>query len=113
MLSELELRQVDKAMQSLLKPRVVPHVMSGGQVSYRVKGHEVVLYTMRPHYRDHSNLLEFELAKFKFVRTTKLWHLYWQRANGKWEGYEPRAISKQLDELAREVLVDPHGCFWG
>lgn len=113
MLSEIELKRIEKSLQPLLVPRTKPHVMSGSQVGYRVKGHEVVLFTRRPMLMEPDEEIEFELAKFKFTRTTGLWHLYWQRASGRWQGYEPFAVSENFSELSQEVLRDPYGCFWG
>ena len=113
MFTELEQKRIEKSLASLLKERTSPHVMSGGTVSFRVKGHEVLLFTKRTHYKDPTLEIEFELAKFKFVRTTGLWNLFWQRANGRWQGYEPLMASKQFEILVEEVSRDPYGCFWG
>jgi hypothetical protein len=113
MLDELEKKRVEKALAVLLRPRTTPHVMSGGEVGFRIKGHEVLLYTARPHYREPDAILEMGVAKFRFVRTTRLWNLYWHRASGKWQGYEPFPASSDFGELVQEVLQDPYGCFWG
>ncbi len=113
MLSEFELKKVEKAVAPLLLPRGTPHVMSGGEAGYRVKGHEVLLFTRRKRWNNQNEEIELDLAKFKYVRASNLWHLYWQRASGKWQGYEPLAVARDIEVLAQEVLRDPHGCFWG
>ncbi len=111
--TELEQKRIVKSLASLLKERTTPHVASGGTVDFRVKGHEVLVFTKRPYYRDPTIEIELELAKFRFVRTTGLWNLFWHRANGRWQSYKPLSSGKQIEVLAEEVNRDPHGCFWG
>ncbi|MES2824908.1 MAG: DUF3024 domain-containing protein [Pseudomonadota bacterium] len=113
MFTELEQKRIEKCLLPLLKERTDAHVMSGGTVDFSVKGHEVLLFTKRPHFQDPTLEITLELAKFKFVRTTGLWNLFWQRANGRWQSYEPLSSAKQIETLVKEVDSDPYGCFWG
>ena len=113
MFTELEQKRIEKSLASLLKERTISHVMSGGAVGFKLKGHEVLLFTKRPHYKDPTLEIELELAKFKFIRTTGLWKLFWYRANGRWQSYEPLSSAKQIEVLVAEVNRDPYGCFWG
>ena len=113
MLSEIELKRVEKSIAPLLELRERPHVKSGGQANYRVKGHEVLLFTSLPSFRAPEKEVELGVAKFKFIRKSGDWRLYWYRANGRWQSYEPFATSKDFNDLAQEVLSDPYGCFWG
>lgn len=111
--SEFETKKIEKAMLALLKPRLTPHVKSGGVVSYRIKGHEVLLFSTSPCYFNLSENIELEIAKFKYVRTTNTWHLFWQRATLKWQSYKPLPTAKSIEALAQEVSTDQYGCFWG
>jgi hypothetical protein len=49
----------------------------------------------------------------RYVRTRKVWRLFWRRADLKWHGYEPLAESARLDALVREIDNDPFCCFFG
>ena len=112
-LSEFELKKIEKALLPLCKVRTSPHVKSGGVVEYRVKGHEVLLFSRRPKWKHPEEETETGIAKFKYQRTTNTWHLYWLRQTLKWSEYEPLPVADSIQELANEVQADPCGCFWG
>ena len=111
--NDIELAKIDRALKPLCKARTSPHIKSGGTVEYRIKAHEVLLYTRRPLWDNPDEEIELGVAKFKYQRTTNTWHLYWLRASLKWNGYEPFPVAASIQELADEVQVDPYGCFWG
>ena len=52
-------------------------------------------------------------AKATYVRTQKIWKIYWQRADLKWHSYEPVPTVKTIDAFCAAVEEDPYGCFWG
>jgi hypothetical protein len=54
-----------------------------------------------------------EIAKFKYVRSTKRWNLYWMRQDLKWHSYEPLPDSATIEKLVAEVDRDPYGAFFG
>jgi hypothetical protein len=112
-LSEFETKKIEKVMLSLLKPRLTPHVKSGGVVSYCIKGHEVLLFSTKPSQFNPTQNIESAIAKFKYVRTTNTWHLFWQRATLKWQSYKPLPTAKSIEALAQEVSTDQYCCFWG
>jgi hypothetical protein len=58
-------------------------------------------------------ILEHSVAKATYVRTQKVWKIYWQRADLKWHGYEPVAAVKSIEGFFEAVVDDPHACFWG
>jgi Protein of unknown function (DUF3024) len=53
------------------------------------------------------------VARFRYVRTTGLWTLYWPDQNGRWHRYDGAAPSRSVRELLDEVDRDPTGIFWG
>lgn len=53
------------------------------------------------------------LAKARFIKSSKLWKLYWMRASGKWVAYEPQSEVKTTEEMLTIIEEDKHGCFWG
>ncbi|MFM2112539.1 MAG: hypothetical protein RLZZ271_1199 [Pseudomonadota bacterium] len=68
---------------------------------------------IRPQWREPSIIRRRAFAKATFVRTQKLWHVYWMRASGKWNGYEPAAVVRTVDEFLAVVKADQYGCFFG
>ncbi|MCP3931719.1 MAG: DUF3024 domain-containing protein, partial [Bacteroidetes bacterium] len=62
---------------------------------------------------DPSKKIEGSIAKATYVKSTKIWKLYWQRADMKWHRYEPFPESKSLEEILEVIGQDKHYCFWG
>ncbi|MBN9691815.1 MAG: DUF3024 domain-containing protein [Verrucomicrobia bacterium] len=92
-----------------------PPVRLRGQVreGQRILGHSIELFLVRPMYQQPGVFAEESIAKLTFVRTKKLWRLYWKRADGKWHGYIPRPEVKTLAEALRIVDEDQLCCFLG
>ncbi|WP_208952552.1 DUF3024 domain-containing protein, partial [Rahnella sp. ChDrAdgB13] len=45
-----------------------------------------------------------------YVRTQKVWNLYWMRASEKWELYsEERTLAAALNQVRDDI----HSCFFG
>jgi len=80
---------------------------------YSWDGQTVVLFEIRPQWNDPTNILELPFAKLCFVKSSKLWKLYWRRGSGKWERYEPKPESLTLQLLLVEIDHDAYGCFFG
>ena len=70
------------------------------------------LYLSRPQWTTLNIGLNLG-CKDQYVRTSNIWQLFWQRANGKWVSYEPLPLSKDLKSLVDKIDSDPHGCFFG
>ncbi len=111
--SEIELKRIDKEVGGICKKRSPAHIKDKLSLEYRVKVHEVLIYERRPQWDNPKNWIESPDAKLKYVRTSNVWQLFWQRANGKWVSYEPLPFSKDLKSLVEEIDSDPHGCFFG
>ncbi|WP_262245444.1 DUF3024 domain-containing protein [Parapedobacter soli] len=76
-------------------------------------GQTALLSEIRPQWNDPTRILELPFAKLRFVKSSKIWKLYWTRASGKWEAYEPRPESTELHKLLTEIKNDAYGCFLG
>ncbi|MDM1533696.1 DUF3024 domain-containing protein [Myroides marinus] len=77
------------------------------------EGNTYILLEVRPDWMDPSIIRRHPFAKFKFIGTQKIWKLYWLRANGKWQLYDPLLEIKDLDQIFEEIKKDPYGCFFG
>jgi len=111
--SEIELKRIDNEVGGLCKKRSPAHIKNKLSLEYRIKGHEILIYERRPQWDNPSNWIECPVAKIKYVRTSNVWQLFWQRANGKRVGYEPLPFSEDIKSLVEEIDSDPHGCFFG
>ncbi|QRY57236.1 DUF3024 domain-containing protein [Sphingobacterium siyangense] len=80
---------------------------------YSWDGQKAILFEIRPQWNDPSNILELPFAKLRFVKASKIWKLYWMRGSGKWETYEPKPESTNLQLLLDEINHDGYACFFG
>ena len=80
---------------------------------YSWNGQTAILFEIRPQWNDLTNILELPFAKLRFVKSSKLWKLYWMRASGKWELYEPHPIADNLQDLLAIIKEDQFHCFFG
>lgn len=82
-------------------------------LGYSWDGQSAVLSEFRPQWNDSSKIQQLDFAKIRYVKSSKSWKLYWMRASGKWELYEPLSESFTLQEILTEIKNDVNGCFFG
>ena len=80
---------------------------------YSYENQTVVFYEITPDWQDNTNLIKMEFAKLRYYQSRDEWNLYWMRASGNWERYEPLAESKRLNTLLAVISEDSLGCFFG
>lgn len=91
-------------------PLQVRDRMRDGQ---RFDGHSIELFYLRPVFDDPSRTVEESIAKLTFVRSSRLWRIFWKRADGKWHRYPPCPEITSLAEALRVVDADANACFFG
>jgi len=82
-------------------------------LGYSFKNNEVLLFQIRPQWDDQSKKNEYPFARCKYVKTQQIWKIYWMRASGKWELYEPNPKVADIESFIKIIESDEHGCFWG
>ena len=81
---------------------------------YEIDGQTVSVFEVRPLWRGKpGELTRRPFVKFRYIQSEALWHIYWMRASGKWQAYEPNPISKDLNEALQVIDADQYGCFFG
>jgi hypothetical protein len=80
---------------------------------YSYDGKIVILYEIRPVWDNPTEIQHTEFAKIRFYKSRREWNLYWMRASGKWEFYEPFSESTHLEKIIEIIKEDKHGCFYG
>lgn len=80
---------------------------------YSWDGQTAVLFEIRPQWNDPTQILDLPFAKLRFIKSSKLWKLYWMRGSGKWVAYNPNPQSATLQPLLDEIGSDEYGCFFG
>lgn len=112
--SELETRRYERDIERFMTRRRPPtHIRPELDLGYRISGQSIELFEIRPHRDQKSEKLETPVAKATFVRTQKVWRLYWMRKDLRWHAYEPNAEARSLEECLAAVDRDEYCCFFG
>ena len=103
--------QIEKLFWSKHRPPL--HLRDKVREGHRVEKSEIVLFFVRPHFRDSTQEVYEQIAKTRFVRSRNVWQVYWWRADGKWHLYPPRPEVKSLQAFLKLVSEDANCCFFG
>ena len=90
-----------------------PEIRAQLDFGYSYNGKVAILYEIRPVWNNPKEIQNIEFAKIRFYKSRQEWHLYWMRASGKWELYEPFPVSTHLEKIIGIIKEDKHGCFYG
>jgi len=113
-LSEFEVKKIEKEVGRFVEARrPPPHIRQELDLGFRVKGQSVEIFEIRPRWRHPKEKIEEPVAKATYVKTQKLWKVYWQRADLKWHRYDPAPEVGTLQEFLGLVDRDEHACFFG
>ena len=112
--SEFEKKKYEKVLGEFIKKHRPPaHIRNEVDLSFRLKGQSVEIFEIRPMWRNPQEKVEEPVAKATYVKTQKIWKIYWQRADLKWHRYEPHPEVNSLEEFLRVVEADEYACFLG
>lgn len=105
---------IESAMADFMTKRRPPEeIRHKLDVAWRIEGQSVVIYSIRPYWRDESKKIEEPAAKATYNRTTNRWKIYWMRSDLKWHSYPLLPETVFFDEFLAEVNEDGACCFWG
>jgi hypothetical protein len=110
---DLELKRIDNTVGALCRRRTRPELADQLRFVYEVERQSVIIFVERPDWRDPSKRIRNPAAKFRFVRTTGLWTLYWMRADLRWHAYRPARPTAKLATLVGVVDRDQYCAFFG
>jgi hypothetical protein len=81
---------------------------------YEIDGQAISIFEVRPKWRGSpGEKSRHPVARFKYVKSTKLWNIYWLRQTGKWQLYEPARAECNLENALVVIETDQFGCFFG
>jgi hypothetical protein len=75
----------------------------------------VTVVALRPPWREDygPEWSRMPVARFRYVRSTRLWTLYYHRHTGRWERYPLLSSTTRIEPLLDELEHDPICVFWG
>src|SRR5690606_34910997 len=113
-ISEFEIRRCEKAMQGFLEERRPPaHIRDQLDLGYRFDGQSIEIFEVRPSFRYPDEKIESPVAKATYVKSRKLWKVYWMRQDLKWHRYPPAPEVRHVEDFIALVKEDAHACFFG
>ena len=113
-ISEFEIKRCERELEKFMAVRrPPPHVRNELDLGYRIEDQSVLLFEIRPEWRNPENIMHIPIAKTTYVKTKKVWKVYWQRQDLKWHSYQPMPEVRHFEEFLSIVSEDVHGCFFG
>ena len=113
-ISEFEIKRYEKIVgQYIEKRRPAPPIRNQVDLTFRIEGQNITIYEIREVWNQPGKKIESPISKAKYVKITKTWKIYWQRADLKWHRYEPTPEVKTIEEFLTVVEEDEYACFWG
>ena len=112
--SEFELNKIQKTVGRYIeKHRPPAEIRNELYLSFRISGQSVEIFEIRPLWNNPKEKIEEPVAKATYVKTQKLWKVYWQRADLEWHRYEPDPEVRTIEEFIGLVEKDDYACFLG
>lgn len=82
-------------------------------IAYKIENQSVIIYEIRPFYKNPEIKIEEYIAKSTWVKANGYWKIFWERADLKWHTYSPHPVAQTIREFVDVVEEDEFGCFWG
>ena len=103
-----------QTMDDFIK-RIRPNeeIRSQLDLDYKIEKQSIILFEIRPHWQNPDLKMESGIAKATFVKSDKVWKIFWMRSDLKWHSYKPKPIVGDLSVFLKVVEEDKHCCFWG
>jgi len=112
-LSQFELRLVERLLARFYDRRLLAHVQHQIRLHHTIRGNSVTLFEIRPGFDKSAIWVKSPIARFRFDAATGLWSLYWRDRNRHWRRYADLPATRNLELLIAEVDRDPTSIFWG
>lgn len=101
---------IEKYIESIRPPMELRNKVD---IAYSYENSEVIFFEIRPDWNDEKIYHKYPFVKAKFVKSQKIWKIYWIRATGKWELYQPQPSVRNIQSFIEIVEEDEQGCFRG
>jgi hypothetical protein len=90
-----------------------PEIRKDLDYGYSYNERAIEIFEIRPQYNNHKVIHHYPFAKIRRIKSQNIWKLYWMRASGKWELYDPYPQDTSFEKLIDIIRKDAHACFFG
>ena len=113
-ISEFEKKRCEKEMEKfLIEHRPPVNIRQEFDISYRLSNQSIEIFEIRSRWDNPEEKIDTPVAKATYVKTQKVWRIFWQKSDMKWHRYEPVPEVKYFEEFLSVVAEDNQCCFWG
>jgi hypothetical protein len=102
-------------IRRLCAARVPAHASDQVRVECEQDLRAVTIVEWRPPWREDygPEWTRLPIARLRYVRSRRLWTLFYHRHTGRWERYPLLGSTTPIDPLLDELERDPICVFWG
>lgn len=112
--SEFETHRYASIVEAYVEAnRPPPNIRQEVDLAYRVENQSIVIYHIRPTYRDPEKKMELPFFKTTYVKTSNDWQILWMKSDLKWHRYDPDPVVDSLEEALEVLDADEFACFRG
>ncbi|MFT7549610.1 MAG: hypothetical protein ACI9VI_003472 [Candidatus Azotimanducaceae bacterium] len=113
-ISEFEIKRCERELEKFLSVYRPPaHMRAQLDLCYRIVNQSVEIFEITPSWRNPEEKIESPVAKCTYVKSKKLWKLFWYKSDMKWHGYDPVPEASTLEGLLSVIGEDDNCCFFG
>jgi len=102
--------ELEESFRSLRRPPL--HLRDKVREGQRFTDRSIELFPVRPAFNRPGGQIEESIARIQHMPRLRVWHLFWQRADGRWHRYQPCPQTESLSEALRIIHEDTNGCFF-
>lgn len=110
---EFTRRRLEKIVSSFIEAhRPDAHMRKKLDLGFRIDGQSIEIFDIRPSWKHPEKLMELPVAKTTYVKSQKVWKIYWIRQDLKWHRYDRLPEVRTIEAFLNELSLDPSACFW-
>ena len=111
--NEIENQRIKNIVGGFCNQKTRPDLKDKLRYDYIIEKESILIREIRPVWDNPEEFTQLPFAKITWVKSQKVWKLYWQRANGKWIQYDALPQSPNLNEIIQAINDDVYHCFFG
>ena len=113
--TDIEIAEHMKVIEDLFWSRRRPPVHLREQVreGQRFTDQTIELFIARAAFNRPNEFTEESIARIQHMPRLRVWRIFWKRAHGYWQRYQPCPEVPSLSEALRVIDADANGCFFG
>jgi hypothetical protein len=102
-------KQIAEAVERMRPPVEIRDKLD---IGFTFEKNTVLLLEIRPNFMKPDEIMQRPFAKIRFIKSKKIWKLYWMRGNLTWLEYI-KSDFETIQKVFEVIKKDEDGCFFG